>query len=350
MGKKKSQIDLLNAGNRKNKLWIIFVVAVTVALALASLLIGQYGTSLGKTLESLLGIGTDEEAESICRIIWNIRVPRTLASIVIGGILAVAGLTYQCVFRNNLVSQDVLGVSTSSCVGAALGIICGFSAIQIQITAFILGLTNILLIFALSSKIKLEKTLSLILSGILIGGVMSSVLALIKYMASPEKHLRDIVFWTMGDISSISIEQLGLIAIPVLIATVILFAKRWQLNYFAFGDTEAKSIGFNIGRNRVIFLGCATILVASAVSVAGSIGWVGLVIPQLVRLIIGTNSKYTIPLSFMMGSSFLLLVDIINRLISAAELPVSIISGLLGLPLFVVCWFVNAKHTQEQSL
>ena len=179
---------------------------------------------------------------------------------------------------------------------------------------------------------------------------MSSVLALIKYMASPEKHLRDIVFWTMGDIASISIEQLGLIAIPVLIATVILFAKRWQLNYFAFGDTEAKSIGFNIGSNRVIFLGCATILVASAVSVAGSIGWVGLVIPQLVRLVIGTNSKNTMPMSFMMGSSFLLLVDIINRLISTAELPVSIISGLLGLPLFVVCWFVNAKHTQEQSL
>lgn len=350
MEKRKSQIDLLKAGKRKKQLWIILLATTTASLALASLLIGQYGVSLGKTLESLFGISSGEEATSIRRIIWNIRVPRTMASIVIGGILAIAGLTYQCVFRNNLVSQDILGVSTSSCVGAALGIIFGFSAIQIQITAFILGVVNILLIFALSSRIKLDRTLSLILSGILIGGVMSSVLALIKYMASPEKHLRDIVFWTMGDIASISIEQLGLIAIPVLIATVTLFAKRWQLNYFAFGDTEAKSIGFNIGRNRVIFLGCATILVASAVSVAGSIGWVGLVIPQLVRLVIGTNSKYTMPMSFMMGSSFLLLVDIINRLISAAELPVSIISGLLGLPLFIVCWFTNAKHTQEHSL
>ena len=350
MVKKKSQIDLLNAGNSKNRLLIILLATVLVALALASLLIGQYGTPLDKTFEGLLGIGTDAEATNIRRIIWNIRVPRTLASIVIGGILAVSGLTYQCVFRNNLVSQDILGVSTSSCVGAALGIICGFSAIQIQIAAFVLGVLNILLIFALSARIKLDKTLSLILSGILVGGVMSSVLALIKYMASPEKHLRDIVFWTMGDIASISIEQLGLIAIPVTIATAIIFAKRWQLNYFAFGDTEAKSIGFNIGRNRIVFLGCATVLVASAVSVAGSIGWVGLVMPQLVRLVLGTNSKYTIPLSFIMGSSFLLLVDIINRLISAAELPVSIISGLLGLPLFVVCWFANAKHTQEQSL
>jgi iron complex transport system permease protein len=168
-------------------------------------------------------------------------------------------------------------------------------------------------------------------------------------MANPETQLQAIVFWTMGDISSISLEQLGFIAVPVTICSVILFLKSWDLNYFCFVDSEAKSMGFNIGRNRILFLACATVLVASAVSVSGSIGWVGLVIPQLVRLLIGTNNRYAMPLSFLMGSSFLLLVDIINRLISAAELPVSILSGLLGLPLFVVCWFVNAKHREEQS-
>ena len=128
-----------------------------------------------------------------------------------------------------------------------------------------------------------------------------------------------------------------------------LSAKSWDLNYFCFIDSEAKSMGFNIGRNRILFLVCATVLVASAVSISGSIGWVGLVIPQLVRLLIGTNNRYTMPLSFLMGSSFLLLVDIINRIISAAELPVSIISGLLGLPLFIICWFANAKYSEEQS-
>ena len=349
MVKKRSQIDQLYHDKRKSVAWIILLLVITVCMAISSLFVGQYGMSLSDTIKSVLGMRGDSEAENIRRIIMNIRVPRTIASITIGGILAIAGLTYQCVFRNTLVSQDILGVSTSACVGAALGIVLGLSVLEIQILAFALGVLNICLIFLLSSQIKLDKTLSLILSGILIGGAMSSVLALIKYMANPEVHLQAIVFWTMGDISSITMEQLAFIAVPVIACTFILFLKSWDLNYFCFVDSEAKSMGFNIGRNRILFLACATVLVASAVSISGSIGWVGLVIPQLVRILIGTNNRYTMPLAFLMGSSFLLLVDIINRLISAAELPVSIISGLLGLPLFVVCWFVNAKYSEEQN-
>ena len=349
MERKKSQIDRLYQEKRKSILWIIALLTITILLAGTSLFVGQYGMSFSDTIKSVLGINGGVEADSIRKIILNIRIPRTLASIIIGGILAIAGLTYQCVFRNTLVSQDILGVSTSSCVGAALGIVMGLSSLHIQTLAFALGILNICLIFLLSSRIKLDKTLSLILSGILIGGAMSSVLALIKYLANPETQLQAIVFWTMGDISSISLEQIGLIALPVVVCTIILFAKSWDLNYFCFIDSEAKSMGFNIGRNRILFLVCATVLVASAVSISGSIGWVGLVIPQLVRLLIGTNNRYTMPLSFLMGSSFLLLVDIINRIISAAELPVSIISGLLGLPLFIICWFANAKHSEEQN-
>lgn len=349
MERKKSQIDCLYQEKRKSILWIIALLTITILLAGTSLFVGQYGMSFSDTIKSVLGINGGVEADSIRKIILNIRIPRTLASIIIGGILAIAGLTYQCVFRNTLVSQDILGVSTSSCVGAALGIVMGLSSLHIQALAFALGILNICLIFLLSSRIKLDKTLSLILSGILIGGAMSSVLALIKYLANPETQLQAIVFWTMGDISSISLEQIGLIALPVVVCTIILFAKSWDLNYFCFIDSEAKSMGFNIGRNRILFLVCATVLVASAVSISGSIGWVGLVIPQLVRLLIGTNNRYTMPLSFLMGSSFLLLVDIINRIISAAELPVSIISGLLGLPLFIICWFANAKHSEEQN-
>ena len=349
MENKKLQIDHLYREKRKSIIWIIALLVVSLALAVTSLFIGQYGMSFHDTIKSILGYDGGVEADSIRKIIWNIRMPRTLASIIIGGILAIAGLTYQCVFQNTLVSQDVLGVSTSACVGAALGIVLGLSALQIQALAFFLGIANIVAIFLLSSRIKLDKTLSLILSGILIGGVMSSVLALIKYMANPETQLQAIVFWTMGDISAITFEQLGFIAIPVIVCTVILLAKSWDLNYFCFIDSEAKSMGFNINKNRILFLVCATVLVASAVSISGSIGWIGLVIPQLVRLLIGTNNRYTMPMSFLMGSTFLLLVDIINRLISAAELPVSIISGLLGLPVFIVCWFANAKHSEEKN-
>lgn len=341
------QINKFYENQKHTKKLIILFFAITVILAFSSLFTGQYGMNIWDTIKCVFGLQKGIEAENIQNIILNIRLPRTIASIVIGGILAIAGVTYQCVFRNNLVSQDILGVSTSACVGAALGIIMGISIGYIQLFSFIMGMFSIACVFVLSSKIQLEKTLSLILSGILIGGVMSSFLALIKYLANPEKHLQAIIFWTMGDISSISMTQLAYIAIPVIICTTVLYLKRWCLNYFCFPDSEAKNLGVDISKNRIIFLVCATVLVASAVSISGSIGWIGLVIPHLTRILIGTNNKNTLPLSFLMGSSFLLVVDIINRIISSAELPVSIISGILGLPLFVICWFINAKHSKE---
>lgn len=302
------------------------------------------------TIRNAFGNKQDKDVEMIRKIIINIRVPRTIASVMIGGILAVAGCTYQCVFRNTLVSQDILGISTGACVGAALGIILGWSTIWIQGLSFAVGMLAIALVFLLSSKIKLDKTISLVLSGILISGAMSSVLALIKYLANPETHLQAIVFWTMGDISSVSIEQLGYITIPVALCLAFLMVRRWDLNYFCYSDGEARSLGVNIGALRIGFILCATVLVACAVSISGSIGWIGLVIPQLARLLVGTNNKHTLPLSFLMGSVFLLIVDLINRMISAAELPVSIISGMLGLPIFIICWLASRKHEHSEAL
>ena len=341
------QVEKYYLEKNKSRNLIAAALILTILLVFLSLFIGQYGMPFWDTVKCVLGIDIGRDAEGIQNIILNIRIPRTLAAIIIGGILAVAGLTYQCVFRNTLVSQDILGVSTSACVGAAFGIVVGLNSLQIQGLAFCMGVINLGLIFLLSSRIKLDKTLSLILSGILIGGAMSSLLALIKYLADPETHLQAIVFWTMGDISGISLKQLGIISIPVVTSLLIIFMQSWSLNYFCFSDNDAKSMGVNIGRKRVAFLACATVLVASAVSVAGSIGWIGLVIPQLVRIIIGNNNRHTVPLSFLMGSCYLLLVDIINRIITTAELPVSIVSGLLGLPLFVICWFLNTRRSQE---
>ena len=344
------QINSVLAKQKKNRITILLLAIGIFILTLISLFVGQYGMSFIDTIKSVLGIAKEQDATVIRSIILNIRLPRTLAAISIGGSLAVAGLTYQCVFRNNLASQDILGVSTSSCVGAALGIVLGLTTAHIQILAFAMGILNVVLVFLLASRVKLDKTLSLILSGILIGGVMSSVLAFIKYIANPQTQLQAIVFWTMGDISSITYDQLLFVAIPIIASLVILFLKRWGLNYFCYNDSEAKSLGVNITRDRIIYLGCATVLVASSVSIAGSIGWIGLVIPQLVRLIVGNDNKYNLPLSFFMGSSFLLIVDIINRMISAAELPVSILTGIIGLPVFVVCWLINAKSRKENEI
>ncbi len=338
------QIESYFSDKRRKKGLTLALLTVVLILGIVSLLVGQYGISLIQTIRYAFGIDNGREAGLIRRIIMNIRLPRTISSIVIGGVLAICGLTYQCVFRNTLVSQDVLGVSTGACVGAAVGIVLGLPALGIQAVSFGMGILTIVLVFLLSSRIKADRTLSLILSGILVGGAMSSALALIKFLCNPERHLQDIVFWTMGDISSISMEQLAYVAVPIFICILVIFLKSWHLNYFCYSDSEARSVGVNINLYRIIFIVCATVLVATAVSISGSIGWIGLVIPQLTRLIVGTDNRNTVPTAFLMGSLFLLTVDLINRTISAAELPVSIISGLLGLPIFIICWFINQKQ------
>lgn len=321
---------------------IISLTALVIIMGFFSLLIGQYGFSISKTLAILFNPSNHkEEFDTLKNIIVNIRLPRTAASIVIGAGLAVAGATYQSVFRNTLVSQDVLGVSSGSCVGAALAIVIGASQIIIQLFSFLFGIITVLLVFILSKLVKSERTISMILSGMLIGGLMSSILSIIKYLANPITHLPEITFWLMGDVSSISIQQFIPTGIVICICIVLILIRKWNLNYFCYSDDEAKSLGVNIIFERAYFLITSTIIVAASIFIAGTIGWIGLVMPHLARLIVGTNNKKVIPTSMLMGSMFLLVIDLMNRLISSAELPVSILTGILGTPLFVFCLIYN---------
>lgn len=346
MEKKKSQVDKYNSGKKKKARITIALLLVMFVLTGFSMLSGQYGVSPIETIKILMGMhpATEEEIYTISSIVMNIRLPRTIAAILIGGALAVAGITYQCVFRNILVSQDVLGVSTGACTGAALAIILDLSAVYIQGFSFITGILTVAIVFLLSKAIKTERTLSLILAGILVSGLMSSVLGYIKYMANPDTHLQSIVFWTMGDLSTISMKQILQVVIPIVVCILLIYFNRWKLNFFCYSDSEATNLGFNIKLYRLLFLISSTILVSVAVSVAGSIGWIGLVIPLLVRTIIGTDNSDTVGLSFIMGATFLLLVDVINRLISSAELPISILTGLIGTPIFVVCLLLKQRE------
>ncbi len=351
MEKRKSQVDKYNLGKRKKARITIALLIVLLVLAVASMLIGQYGVSPIETIKILMGIqpATESEVHTITSIMMNIRLPRTIAAILIGGALAIAGITYQCVFRNILVSQDVLGVSTGACTGAALAIILDLSAVYIQGFSFVTGMLTVAIVFLLSKMIKSERTLSLILAGILVSGLMASVLGYIKYMANPDTHLQSIVFWTMGDLSTISMEQILQITVPIVVCVLLIYFNRWKLNFFCYSDGEATNIGFNIKLYRILFLVSSTILVSLAVSVAGSIGWIGLVIPLLVRTIIGTDNTDTVGLSFIMGAAFLLLMDVINRLISTAELPISILTGLVGTPIFVICLLLKQREEKRAS-
>lgn len=346
MEKKKSQVDKYNLDKQKKARITIFLSISLFVLAVISMLTGQYGVSPIETIRILTGTqpATDSEISTMSSIMLNIRLPRTIAAILIGGALAVAGITYQCVFRNVLVSQDVLGVSTGACTGAAIAIVLDLSAYYIQGLSFLTGILTVAVVFLLSKVIKSDRTLSLILSGILVSGLMSSVLGYIKYMADPNTHLQSIVFWTMGDLSTISMGQIVRITLPITVCILLIYFNRWKLNFFCYSDGEATNIGFNIKLYRIIFLISSTILVSVAVSVSGSIGWIGLVIPLLVRTIIGTDNTNTVGLSFIMGAAFLLLMDVINRLISTAELPISILTGLVGTPIFVICLLLKQRE------
>lgn len=351
MEKKKSQVDKYNLGKKKKARITITLSIALLLLAVASMLVGQYGVSPIETIKILMGLqpATEGEVHMISSIMLNIRLPRTMAAILIGGALAVAGITYQCVFRNILVSQDVLGVSTGACTGAALAIVLDLSAYYIQGFSFVTGMLTVAVVFLLSKVIKTDRTLSLILAGILVSGLMASVLGYIKYMADPNTHLQSIVFWTMGDLSTISMEQIFQITIPIVVCLLLIYLNRWKLNFFCYSDGEATNIGFNIKLYRILFLVSSTILVSVAVSVSGSIGWIGLVIPLLVRTIVGTDNTDTLGLSFVMGATFLLLMDVINRLISAAELPISILTGLVGTPIFVICLLLKQREERLAS-
>lgn len=343
MEKRKSQVDNYILNKRKKQRITIVLLLGTAILPCVSMLVGQYGVSLTETIKIIFGVSDNPQSQMISSILLNIRLPRTVSAILIGGALAVAGITYQCVFRNMLVSQDVLGVSTGACVGAAIAIILNLSTYYIQGFSFVTGILSVGIVFLLAKSIKAEKTLSLVLSGILVSGLMSSVLGYIKYMANPQTQLQSIIFWIMGDISSISMQQIYQILIPMMICLSLIFFNRWKLNFFCYSDNEATNLGFNINLYRIVFIVSATILVALSVSISGSIGWIGLVIPQLVRTIIGTDNRDTIGLSFILGADFLLLMDIINRLISSAELPISILTGIVGTPVFVVCLILKQR-------
>ena len=351
MEKRKSQLDKYNLNKRKRTWVTIVLLSFLIVLTVLSMLIGQFGISPCEAVRILTGVQStsSEELQMLRSIMVNIRLPRTIAAILIGGALAVAGITYQCVFRNILVSQDVLGVSTGACTGAAIAIILDLSTYYIQGMSFATGLLSVMIVFLLAQVIKTEKTLSLILSGILVSGLMGSILGYIKYTANPTTHLQSIVFWTMGDLSSIDLKQIYQTVLPMIVCILIIFVNRWKLNFFCYSDGEATNLGFNIKIYRIIFLISATVLVSVAVSISGSIGWIGLVIPQLVRTIVGTDNSDTVGLAFIMGANFLLLMDVINRVVSAAELPISILTGIVGTPIFVICLLLKQRGDKITS-
>ena len=324
----------------KNTLIFILLILLLFGLALFSLSWGRFAIPVENVIQTLLGNNSNDVQNNI---IFNLRLPRILAAILVGSALALAGATFQGIFRNPLVSPDLLGVSGGACVGAAVAILLGLGLFAIQGLAFTGGLIAVLMTMSLPKLVRRDSTIVLVLSGIIIAGFMMACLGLIKYLADPETQLADIVYWQMGSLTKVDYKNLSLLSPMILLTTGALLMMRWRINVLSLGDRESKLIGANIRLERNLIF--ATLLTASAVCLSGTIGWIGLIIPHLARMFIGDNNLRTLPLSALIGAIFLLVIDTLARNLYTQEIPLGILTGFIGAPFFA--WVLVKQKVAE---
>ena len=246
-----------------------------------------------------------------------------------------AGAAFQSIFKNPLVSSDLLGVSNGAGFGAALAILISGANIVTQIFAFIFGLISVSITYLISKTYRAGGILVLVLSGVAISAFFNSLISAIKFIADPDDKLPEIVYWLMGSLASVTMDKLLMISIPVIVGAVILLLLRWHMNLLAMGDEEAQSLGINPSRIRLLIIAGCTLLTSAAVSISGIIGWIGLIIPHMARMIVGPDNKILIPASLSLGASFLLLVDNISRVAISIEIPIGILTAVIGVPIFL---------------
>lgn len=265
-------------------------------------------------------------------IVINIRFPRIIAAMLVGAALSTAGAAYQGMFKNPLASPDILGVSQGAGFGAALGIVLGFGTQGIQLMAFAFGLAVVGIAYALSSHIRYGQTISLILAGVLLGTLCSSGITMLKYLADSSDTLPAITYWLMGSLAAVDFNDMKIAMLPIVLGSLLLLALRWRMNALTLGDEEAQSIGVNPRMLRMIVIVGATMVSAAAVCISGIIGWVGLIVPHIVRRFTGPEFSRLLPACFFGGASFLLVVDNVARSVSVMEIPLGVLTALVGAP------------------
>ena len=333
--------DFYFKSRQKFCIYVIFGVIALVALFLYTITNGNYETSFVEVVNALL---YPDDNKQVYTIVLYSRIPRFLAAITVGAALSAAGWIYQEVFSNRMVSPDVLGVSSGAGVGAALGFVLNYNIVVVGVMAFTSGILSVaiaLLITILFGRGS-NKTLALILSGIVVNGFMSSLLGLLKYISS-DTQLTTITYWLLGGFYNISYKDL-LIAVPVIIVCIILlYCMRWKIMMLKNGEIDAKMHGINyVGMRNIAIIG-ATIITAISVSISGTIGWIGLAIPNFIRIIVNDDEKYVLPLVILYGMIFTGISDFLARSITDTEIPIGIITGLIGAVIFIVVLTIRRK-------
>ncbi|MDF7667810.1 iron ABC transporter permease [Orbaceae bacterium ESL0727] len=315
------------------------VIGLTILLMLFSLGLGHYFLSLQQIIAILVspvyqlnGAISDIDMQ----VIWQIRLPRILSAFFVGGGLALSGAVLQGVFYNPLVDPHVIGVTSGSAFGGTLAILLGFSTFGLLTSAFCFGLLALILIFVITATLKQQNILILVLVGVILSGFFSALVSLVQYFADSEETLPNIIFWLLGSFATANWQKFLILVIPVSIASFILIRLSFRINVLSLADNEAKSLGISVIWTRSLVLILCAIIVAVQVAICGSIGWVGLIIPHAARMLVGANHQRLLPIAFWLGGLYMILVDDIARLIATVEVPLGIITALLGAPCFVL--------------
>jgi len=324
--------------NRRLRILVLAIVFVVVAVV--SLGIGRYPISPIRVVQTLLGGGNAQEKA----VVLKIRLPRIIAATLIGAGLALAGQTMQMIFRNPLVSPDVLGTSTAAGFGASISLLLGLSTLAVTVNAFIFGVASVVLVWSIGSRVKGEQTMGLILIGMVVSSLFSAGTSFVKLIADPNNILPAITYFLMGSLAGCSFQDLQIIAVPMVISFATLLLVSWKLNILSLSEDEAKSLGVNTRLLRSVAIGASTLMTASAVAVSGQIGWVGLIVPHMARRITGSNATCSLPASMLFGATFLIIVDNVSRTATTAEIPIGILTAFIGAPFFLYLILKENRH------
>lgn len=328
---------------------ILLMAVILVACILLSFLFGRYPVPfrelcgiLADKFLSIFGLGIEPFwTDAMQAAVWNVRLPRVIMSVLVGACLSAAGAAYQGVFQNPMAAPDVLGASAGAGFGAALAIYVGLSSMYITFAAFGMSLLTVVLVFWVSRHAKGERVLGLVLAGIMVSSLFQAGTSFIKLAADPTNKLPEITYWLMGSLSGAKWSELGFVIWPMLLGLVPLFLLRWKLNVLAMGDDEARAMGVDAGRLRIWLIIAATLVTAASVSVSGMIGWIGLVIPHMVRRICGSDYRWLMPCSMLGGGTFLLIVDNVSRNVTTSGIPIGILTAFIGAPFFL--WLITGR-------
>jgi iron complex transport system permease protein len=328
----------LSGAARFHTVFWLSVVALALIFVTA-LALGRYSIPFGETIRILLsktGIPLGQTWDNLqYAVVTTLRMPRAVVAFVIGSSLALSGASYQSIFKNPMVSPDLLGVSAGACVGAALAMLLSLGSGMIQVFAFAAGLAAVAITTAIPRLIRNESTTVLVLSGIVVSSLMGSILNIIKFVADADSKLAEITYWTMGSFAAVKFDDLLPVLPTIIIPAGVILLMRFRLNVLALGDNEAKTLGINLQRTRGLFILCSTLITAGGVCLSGTIGWVGLVIPHTARMVMGPDNKKMLPIAMLFGGIFMLGIDTLCRTLTAAELRVGILTGIIGAPFFI---------------